>query len=246
MACLGRFSWCCGRGMLALVVLYCWSVIGWGQDGSAIATPETVEAALHAMSDAAGVIFTGQVVAVRHRSDVVEVEFRVDQAVRGCSAGETYVLREWAGLWTGGDARYRIGQRLLMLLRTPGAGGMSSPVGGMDGAIPIRGVESVINGISINASAQSIAQSRKAEDRTSEAYVAGTVAAAAPVAVVDLRWIGARALRTVEGVAGNGLVTATTVGVPQGAGVASMAAEGASVDALVGLLGVWEAARAAR
>ncbi len=116
----------------------------------AVALPQTVEDALHEMSNAAGVIFVGQVMLVRvvpgsgGAPGVVEVTFRVDQAVRGCSAGGTYVLREWQGLWEGGDARYRVGQRLLMLLRTPGASGLSSPVGGMDGAIPIRGVESQI------------------------------------------------------------------------------------------------------
>ena len=43
---------------------------------------------------------------------MVEVEFRIDQAVRGCAAGGTYVLREWAGFgrrtmrafaWVSGD-----------------------------------------------------------------------------------------------------------------------------------------------
>jgi hypothetical protein len=32
-----------------------------------------------------------------------------------------------------------VGQRYLMLLHAPGVAGLSSPVGGMDGAIPIRG-----------------------------------------------------------------------------------------------------------
>src|ERR1700735_844058 len=97
----------------------------------------TVEDALHHMSDQAGVVFLGEVVAIRHiageggASGVVEVEFRVDQAVRGCTGGSSYVLREWAGLWSGGDQRYRVGQRLLMLLHAPGAGGVTSPVGGM-------------------------------------------------------------------------------------------------------------------
>ncbi len=49
-----------------------------------------------------------------------------------------YILREWAGLWAAGSQRYRVGQRLLMMLHAPSMGGMSSPVGGLDGAIPIR------------------------------------------------------------------------------------------------------------
>lgn len=107
--------------------------------------PQTLETALHQMSDEAGVIFAGQVIAVHYSaggegaSGVVEVEFRVDQAVRGCAAGTTYVLREWSGLWAGGIQRYRVGQRLLMFLRAPSASGLSSPVDGMDGAVPIHG-----------------------------------------------------------------------------------------------------------
>jgi hypothetical protein len=67
----------------------------------------------------------------------VEVEFRVEEAIRGCVGQGTYLLREWAGLWAGGVMRYRVGERLLMLLHGPAASGLSSPVGGQDGAIPI-------------------------------------------------------------------------------------------------------------
>ena len=61
--------------------------------------------------------------------------------MRGCSTG-TYVLREWAGLWAANETRYRVGQRRLMLLHAPGAGGMSSPVDGLDGALPVYGLGS--------------------------------------------------------------------------------------------------------
>lgn len=110
-----------------------------------IATPpsQTVEQALHQMSDLAGVIFVGEVTAVREKpgqqgaSGIVEIDFRIDQPVRDCLAGSTYTLREWAGLWQAGDQRYRVGQRLLMMLHTPGPAGISSPVDGMNGAIPV-------------------------------------------------------------------------------------------------------------
>ncbi len=96
------------------------------------------------MTELAGVIFTGQVVAVKRHdpangaAGVVEIQFAVEDAVRGVTGG-TYTLREWAGLWPGGNEPFRVGQRYLMLLHTPSAAGLSSPVGGMDGAIPIRG-----------------------------------------------------------------------------------------------------------
>jgi len=139
------------------------------------APPRTVDEALHRMSDEAGVIFAGQVMAVRRQpgkngaSGVVEVEFRVDQAVRGCTAGEPYLLREWAGLWAGGARRYRVGERLLMFLRAPSASGLSSPVDGMDGAVPIHGDSSPL-------------------------VVSG---AAAEYPVADLRWVGTQVFRLV-------------------------------------------------
>jgi hypothetical protein len=122
---------------------------------------------LHQLSDKADIIFAGQVVAIRHPNEgVVEVEFRVDEAIRGCSTGTPYILREWVGLWTGDDHRYRVGQRLLMLLHAPSAAGMSSPVGGLDGAIPIR-------------QGGAVAQ-------------VGDSAATPQRPYVDLRWLGAR------------------------------------------------------
>ncbi|WP_198152114.1 hypothetical protein [Granulicella tundricola] len=110
-----------------------------GQAGGLDVPAGTVEGVLLGMANQAGVIFAGQVVSVT-RADgngYVDVAFRVDQAVRGCDTGGTYTVREWAGLWVGQTERYRVGQRLLMLLTAKGAGGMSAPVNGMDGAIPV-------------------------------------------------------------------------------------------------------------
>jgi hypothetical protein len=221
-------------GWLRVAVI--WTMVGvpaaLGQSVAA-APPQTVEDALHEMSDAAGVIFAGQVMSVKvvqgsmGAPGVVEVRFRVDQAVRGCSAGGTYVLKEWQGLWEGGNARYRVGQRLLMLLRAPGAAGLSSPVGGMDGAIPIRGVESQIgSGVMVAAAS-----------------------AAAPEPMVDLRWVGARMLRSASSATGTGLgglVSGASVGSGSAVGPASVAVAGASVGTVVGLLSGWGSVRVAR
>jgi hypothetical protein len=131
-----RFVWLRGVAIAALLaagLARCQGAAAAGPE------PETVVDVLHGLSDKADVIFAGQVLAIRRPNEgVVEVEFRVDQAVRGCAAGTTYILREWAGLWAAGSQRYRVGQRLLMMLHAPSVGGMSSPVGGLDGAIPIR------------------------------------------------------------------------------------------------------------
>ena len=88
----------------------------------------------------AAVIFVGQVVRVDRQDEAgfVDVQFHVSQPVRGCTSNETYVLREWAGLWSGRPARYRVGQRLLMLLAARGPSGMSAPVNGVAGMIPLR------------------------------------------------------------------------------------------------------------
>jgi len=158
--------------------------------GVAQEPPQTTNDALHAMSQLAGVIFTGQVIGVRRldgvdgATGVVEITFAVEDAVRGVS-GSTYTLREWAGLWPAGEEPFRVGQQFLMLLHAPGAAGLSSPVGGMDGAIPIRG----------SAQTQTTAS---AETVSAETVSPGTVSAASTSAdgrVADLRWVATRVVR---------------------------------------------------
>jgi hypothetical protein len=88
------------------------------------------------------------------------------------SAGEPFVLREWAGLWAGGVERYRVGQRLLMLLHAPDAMGLSSPVDGMDGAIGVFG--------------SGVAPGPEDTTTTPGGWMA------------DLRWVQTKVLRTTE------------------------------------------------
>jgi hypothetical protein len=137
----------------------------------------TADEVVEQMARAAGVIFAGQVTAVRFPAGlaaggVVQVEFRVDEAVRGPAAGSVYTLREWAGLWNaiGGGGRYRPGQRLLVFLYAPDARGMSSPVRGLDGAVPLRG--------------------------GGAAPGPDTATTAAAEWMADLRWVRAQALKT--------------------------------------------------
>jgi hypothetical protein len=183
-------------------------------------SPQDIVTALHQMSDRADVIFVGRVSEVRRvgsgnvAGGVVEIRFEVEQAVRGCSAG-SYVLREWAGLWEGDNQRYRAGQRLLMLLHAPNAAGLSSPVDGMDGAIPIvRG-----NGLpGANSSARVMPST------------------------VDLRWVGTKLLHPVSYASAAsaavhpGSQPADAVAVAEGGRVRSVAADAsgsvASVTAL--------------
>jgi len=203
-----------------------------------VAAAQNVEDVLHQMSNRADVIFVGQVVAIRpHDGDgmgsgFVEVDFEVDQAIRGC-AGGAYALREWAGLWSGEANRYRVGQRLLMMLHAPGASGLSSPVGGLDGAIPIQGV--------------------------ADASPQATAAANPPVPVADLRWLGAKVVHsssfvlqaalsaaplTVEQqMAGSGeAVVSPVVAAEDGSSRASIPVQQATVDTVVKLLTSWKKA----
>jgi len=170
------------------------------------------------MSDSAGVIFIGEVTAIRSvngtngASGIVEVDFRVDQAVRNCTSNSTYTLREWAGLWAAGDQRYRTGQRLLMLLHAPGPSGISSPVGGMAGAIPVRA-------------------------STTSPDTASATTASAPL-IADLRWVGTHLQRPLP-YTSSILVTAQSF---PSVSDTSTAAQQAPVSVVVGMLNSWQRA----
>ena len=208
---------------------------------------ETPDAVLRQMTGEAAVIFTGTVLSVRQANGSdgatgeVEIDFAVDRAIRGCASGQTYTLREWGGLWEGTGARYKAGQRLLMLLHAPSASGLSSPVHGMDGAIPIRG-----GGGSPTGGA-----------------AAGSGVAEEPR--VDLRWVAARASRgpikyrpetpriprlrklaevlpmpgTVTTVEPESTGPVPAAPVPAQAPVSSTAAQEAGVDAVVARISGW-------
>jgi hypothetical protein len=178
--------------------------------GSAQTLPSTPADALHAMAELAGVIFTGQVVAVRGAGakgspGVVEIDFAVEDAVRGVSGG-IYTVREWAGLWPGGDAPFHVGQSYLMLLHAPGRGGLSSPVWGMDGAIPIRGEAPAVGPDAGGQDAAGTVQNDRITVNPMHTQVGAANAIAPPVAasandgdarVVDLSWVGTRIMRPV-------------------------------------------------
>jgi hypothetical protein len=148
---------------------------------AAAQVPAATAAELQLMASHSAVIFSGQVVAVSREDSAgfVDVRFRIDDAVRGCPKTGFYVLREWAGLWTGEPERYRIGQRRLMLLAARGPSGMSSPVGGMDGAIPLTAT-----GVAPIADVAGAAP-------VDTALAPATLAA-------DLRWIQARVARSTD------------------------------------------------
>ena len=172
-----RRQWLVG-GVAAL-----WLAGSWNGVTAQTALPQTTQQALGTLADAAAVIFTGTVTAVRRvapaapgAAGIVEVDFEVTDAVRGVT-GSTYTLREWAGLWPGNDQPFAHGQRYLMLLHTPNAAGLSSPVGGPDGAIPIHAAS---------------AGSANGETIASASSVTGATGTIASGEVIDLGWIATR------------------------------------------------------
>jgi hypothetical protein len=112
--------------------------------GSVPAT--SVGGVLRGLAARAGVVFVGQVQSIKPEGGVVVVAFQVQQPVLGVVGG-SYVMREWAGRWTGGQQRYRVGQRAMFFLHAPGGSsneetgnggaGLSSPVDGMMGVVPV-------------------------------------------------------------------------------------------------------------
>ena len=171
-----------------------WVLVGTGQAqkgvaGSAPAVAVTAQAVLVEMASRAGVIFSGRVLGVERQdaAGYVDVRFGVDACVRGCAGKSVYVLREWVGLWTGEQERYRTGARLLMLLTARGPSGMSAPVDGEAGAIPLLAAAQppVMDG---------------------QGRVVADTALGVSERVADLRWVQAKALRT--------MVTATATAAP--------------------------------
>jgi hypothetical protein len=96
----------------------------------------SVGGALRSLSARAGVVFVGQVTSAEREGGVFEVRFSVQQVVQG-QVGATYAVREWAGLWAGGQQRYVVGQRAMWFFHAPNAAGLSSPVDGMEGIVPL-------------------------------------------------------------------------------------------------------------
>jgi hypothetical protein len=131
------------RRVILTVVALCLAVLVVGcartayAQASQVRGPDaSVGAALRSLASRAGVVFVGRVTAIVPRSGVVEVSFAVEQPVLG-AVDATYSMREWAGLWAAGQSRYRVGQRAMFFLHAPNAAGLSSPVDGMGGVVPV-------------------------------------------------------------------------------------------------------------
>ena len=100
-------------------------------------------ATLEQLARHAGFIFRGRVLSVergrpaRGAVTTVQVTFEVLEGIRGVRSGERLTIQEWAGLWAAGRPRYRVGQELLLFLYPRSRLGLTSPVGGELGILPI-------------------------------------------------------------------------------------------------------------
>jgi hypothetical protein len=116
------------------------------------------------LTSAAGTIFSGTVTAIAlrpsvdpiqsnprqayprrivdyriHQNQAVEtvaITFHVDQAIRGVTPGDDFVLTQWIGVWSEGQ-RYRVGERVLLFLYPTSKLGLTSCVGGSFGRFTI-------------------------------------------------------------------------------------------------------------
>jgi hypothetical protein len=86
------------------------------------------------ISRAAGIIFSGTVTGIERRAarggntvETVAIAFRVENAIRGATPGETLTISQWMGLWSSGQ-RYRVGERVLLFLYAPSKLGLTSCV----------------------------------------------------------------------------------------------------------------------
>ncbi len=95
----------------------------------------------------AGVIFSGRVTSIGLAPSrdgqalaSTSVTFQVEHSMRGASIGQSLTIHEWSGLWSSGE-RYRVGERVLLFLYSPGKLRLTSPVAGAMGrfAIDSRG-----------------------------------------------------------------------------------------------------------
>ena len=92
---------------------------------------------------AAGMIFSGRVTDIKRRParlgqsvETVAVTFRVENAIRGTTAGKDLTITQWIGLWSSGQ-RYRVGERVFLFLYPKSKLGLTSWVGGTLGHFAI-------------------------------------------------------------------------------------------------------------
>ncbi len=175
------------------------------------------------MSDRAAVAFVGRVTAVRRVPGKVEIEFHVEQVVRGCSAGDVCAARVG---WALGGERCALPSGTAETDAAPcaGSGRDELSVDGLDGALPVYGA----------GPEGDLVDLRWVGTKLQRPVV--YAAAAAPVAVQGAGSVVVTASSAV-GIASNS-APAMASNVPQ----SSIPAQAAGISLVVGLLRGWSPA----
>jgi hypothetical protein len=156
---------------------YLWVCIAWiafAAGAPAQTRPQTLSPErIRAVTRAAGTIFRGTVISVEriaparpNQLETIEIQFHVDEGLRGVKTGSTLRVREWAGLWTSRD-RYRVGERVALFLYPPSRLGLTSPVGGDTGRFEVDDSGRVVIGSTVERRASPPVDDRAARSMIS-------------------------------------------------------------------------------
>jgi hypothetical protein len=134
------------------IVFLCLPTLAAGQGGSdKVIARQLLGPQWKQLARRAGIIFAGTVLATAAQTVTpaeatvrvvpgaipsIQWRFRVDEAIAGVESGQILTVREWAGASSMHRA-LRPGERILILLYPPSRLGLTSPVGGPLGLIPL-------------------------------------------------------------------------------------------------------------
>ena len=109
-----------------------------------ISRPIQPDSGLRHIARAAGMIFSGTVIRIEPRAatggqsvETVAVTFRVENALRGTTAGRSITISQWFGVWAAGQ-NYRLGERVLLFLYPRSSLGLTSLVAGPLGRFDVE------------------------------------------------------------------------------------------------------------
>ena len=131
----------------------CVSCLALAQSPDHVAAQRALGPHWRQVARAAGLIFTGKVVSVESHAPTqaspvatVEAKFRVDRGIAGVHSGQLVTIREWAAIWPMQRPIRRDGSLVLFFFYPPSSAGLTSPVGGAVGQVPLDAKGNVRDG----------------------------------------------------------------------------------------------------
>lgn len=153
-------------------ILLCLAAAAAAQTRDELAAQRALGPHWRKIARSAGTIFVGTVLGVENARTpgqsvpIIQIRFRVEHPIAGMREAETFTLREWSGAWSI-HRPMRRGEKLLVFLYAPSRLGLSSPVGGALGQIPIDP-----GGQTVTARSEHAQMSRLETGRTRKAHAA--------------------------------------------------------------------------